>query len=112
MFNAGRPVVDTDIMPMSADAIATYSDISPYASVANATTAIMSGSTSRSVGSVGNINLSAITNRLDRMINAIGNCDLTINLQPMQLDGNVVTDTVQEIVSIRDMLKNIGKGVA
>lgn len=112
LFNAGRPVVDTDIMPMSADKIATYSDISPYASVANATTAIMSGTTSRSVGSVGNINLSAITNRLDRMINAIGNCDLTINLQPMQLDGNVVTDTVQEIVSIRDMLKNIGKGVA
>lgn len=112
LFNVGRSVVDTDIMPMSADAIATYSDISPYASVANATTAIMSGSTSRSVGSVGNINLSAITNRLDRMINAIGNCDLTINLQPMQLDGNVVTDTVQEIVSIRDMLKNIGKGVA
>lgn len=112
LFNAGRPVVDTDIMPMSADAIATYSDISPYASVANATTAIMGGTTSRSVGSVGNINLSAITNRLDRMINAIGNCDLTINLQPMQLDGNVVTDTVQEIVSIRDMLKNIGKGVA
>lgn len=112
LFNTGRPVVDTDIMPMSADAIATYSDISPYASVANATTAIMSGTTSRSVGSVGNINLSAITNRLDQMINAIGNCDLTINLQPMQLDGNVVTDTVQEIVSIRDMLKNIGKGVA
>ena len=112
LFNAGRPVVDTDIMPMSADAIATYSDISPYASVANATTAIMGGTTSQSVGSVGNINLSAITNRLDRMINAIGNCDLTINLQPMQLDGNVVTDTVQEIVSIRDMLKNIGKGVA
>lgn len=112
LFNADRPVVDTNIMPMSADAIATYSDISPYASVANATTAIMSGSTSRSVGSVGNINLSAITNRLDRMINAIGNCDLTINLQPMQLDGNVVTDAVQEIVSIRDMLKNIGKGVA
>lgn len=112
LFNSGRPVVDTDIMPMSADAIATYSDISPYTSVANATTAIMSESTSRSVGSVGNINLSAITNRLDRMINAIGNCDLTINLQPMQLDGNVITDTVQEIVSIRDMLKNIGKGVA
>lgn len=112
LFNADKPVVDTDIMPMSADKIATYSDISPYASVANATTAIMSGSTSRSVGSVGNVNLSAITNRLDRMINAIGNCDLTINLQPMQLDGNVVTDTVQEIVSIRDMLKNIGKGVA
>lgn len=112
LFNADKPVVDTDIMPMSADKIATYSDISPYASVANATTAIMSGTTSRSYGSVGNINLSAITNRLDRMINAIGNCDLTINLQPMQLDGNVVTDTVQEIVSIRDMLKNIGKGVA
>ena len=112
LFNSGRPVVDTDIMPMDADKIATYSDISLYASVANATTAIMSGSTSRSIGSVGNINLSAITNRLDRMINAIGNCDLTINLQPMQLDGNVVTDTVQEIVSIRDMLKNIGKGVA
>lgn len=112
LFNAGRPVVDTDIMPMDADKIATYSDISPYASVANATTAIMGGTTSRSVGSVGNINLSAITNRLDQMINAIGNCDLTINLQPMQLDGNVVTDTVQEIVSIRDMLKNIGKGVA
>ena len=112
LFNTGRPVVDTDVMPMDADKIANYSDISPYASVANATTAIMSGSTSRSVGSVGNVNLSAITNRLDRMINAIGNCDLTINLQPMQLDGNVVTDTVQEIVSIRDMLKNIGKGVA
>lgn len=112
LFNAGRPVVDIDIMPMDADKISTYADVSPYASVANATTAIMGGTTSRSVGSVGNINLSAITNRLDRMINAIGNCDLTINLQPMQLDGNVVTDTVQEIVSIRDMLKNIGKGVA
>lgn len=110
LFNADKPVVDTDIMPMSADAIATYSDISPYASVANATTSIMSGTTSRSVGSVGNINLSAITNRLDQMINAIGNCDLTINLQPMQLDGNVVTDTVQEIISIRDMLKSWGNG--
>lgn len=110
LFNAGRPVVDTDIMPMDADKIATYSDISPYASVANATTAIMGGTTSRSVGSVGNINLSAITNRLDQMINTIGNCDLTINLQPMQLDGNVVTDTVQEIISIRDMLKSWGNG--
>lgn len=110
LFNADKPVVDTDIMPMSADAIATYADVSPYASVANATTAIMSGTTSRSVGSVGNINLSAITNRLDQMINAIGNCDLTINLQPMQLDGNVVTDTVQEIISIRDMLKSWGNG--
>lgn len=110
LFNSGRPVVDTDIMPMDADKIATYADISPYASVANATTAIMGGTTSRSVGSVGNINLSAITNRLDKMINAIGNCDLTINLQPMQLDGNVVTDTVQEIVSIRDMLKSWGNG--
>lgn len=110
LFNSGRPVVDTDIMPMDADKIATYSDISPYASVANATTAIMGGTTSRSYGSVGNINLSAITNRLDQMINAIGNCDLTINLQPMQLDGNVVTDTVQEIVSIRDMLKSWGNG--
>ncbi len=110
LFNAGKPVVDTDIMPMSADKIATYADVSPYASVANATTAIMGGTTSRSVGSVGNINLSAITNRLDKMINAIGNCDLTINLQPMQLDGNVVTDTVQEIVSIRDMLKSWGNG--
>ena len=110
LFNAGKPVVDTDIMPMDADKIATYADISPYASVANATTAIMGGTTSRSVGSVGNINLSAITNRLDKMINAIGNCDLTINLQPMQLDGNVVTDTVQEIVSIRDMLKSWGNG--
>ena len=110
LFNSGRPVVDTDIMPMDADKIATYADISPYASVANATTAIMGGTTSRSGGSVGNINLSAITNRLDKMINAIGNCDLTINLQPMQLDGNVVTDTVQEIVSIRDMLKSWGNG--
>lgn len=110
LFNSGRPVVDTDIMPMDADKIATYSDISPYASVANATTAIMGGTTSRSYGSVGNINLSAITNRLDQMINAIGNCDLTINLQPMQLDGNVVTDTVQEIISIRDMLKSWGNG--
>lgn len=110
LFNSGRPVVDTDIMPMDADKIATYADVSPYASVANATTAIMGGTTSRSVGSVGNINLSAITNRLDQMINAIGNCDLTINLQPMQLDGNVVTDTVQEIISIRDMLKSWGNG--
>lgn len=110
LFNTDKPVVDTDIMPMDADKIATYSDISPYASVANATTAIMGGTTSRSVGSVGNINLSAITNRLDQMINAIGNCDLTINLQPMQLDGNVVTDTVQEIISIRDMLKSWGNG--
>lgn len=110
LFDADKPVVDTDIMPMDADKIATYSDISPYASVANATTAIMSGTTSRSYGSVGNINLSAITNRLDQMINAIGNCDLTINLQPMQLDGNVVTDTVQEIISIRDMLKSWGNG--
>lgn len=110
LFNADKPVVDTDIMPMDADKIATYSDISPYASVANATTAIMGGTTSRSYGSVGNINLSAITNRLDQMINAIGNCDLTINLQPMQLDGNVVTDTVQEIISIRDMLKSWGNG--
>ena len=108
--NDYRPVVDTDILPMSEDTMATYSDVSPYADVANATTAIMGGTISRSIENMGNINLSAITKRLDRMINAIGNCNLTINLQPMQLDGNVVTDTVQEIVSIRDMLKSWGNG--
>ena len=75
-------------------------------------TAFVTGAAIKSTSKATNINISGISKKIDQLIDTVMNTNLTINLQPMQLDGNVVTDTVQEIVSIRDMLKNIGKGVA
>lgn len=106
-----RPVL-TDVAPMSADSIAALADTSQYASVDTVDTAFVTGAAIKSTSKATNINISGISKKIDKLIDTVMNTSLTINLQPMQLDGNVVTDTVQEIVSIRDMLKNIGKGVA
>lgn len=106
-----RPVF-TDVAPMSADSIAALADTSQYASVDTVDTAFVTGAAIKSTSKETNINISGISKKIDKLIDTVMNTNLTINLQPMQLDGNVVTDTVQEIVSIRDMLKNIGKGVA
>lgn len=106
-----RPVL-TDVAPMSADSIAALADTSQYASVDTVDTAFVTGAAIKSTSKATNINISGISKKIDKLIDTVMNTDLTINLQPMQLDGNVVTDTVQEIVSIRDMLKNIGKGVS
>lgn len=106
-----RPVLN-DVAPMSADSIAALADTSQYASVDTVDTAFVTGAAIKSTSKATNINISGISKKIDKLIDTVMNTDLTINLQPMQLDGNVVTDTVQEIVSIRDMLKNIGKGVA
>lgn len=106
-----RPVL-TDVAPMSADSIAALADTSQYASVDTVDTAFVTGAAIKSTFKATNINISGISKKIDKLIDTVMNTNLTINLQPMQLDGNVVTDTVQEIVSIRDMLKNIGKGVA
>lgn len=106
-----RPVL-TDVAPMSADSIAALADTSQYASVDTVDTAFVTGATIKSTSKATNINISGISKKIDKLIDTVMNTNLTINLQPMQLDGNVVTDTVQEILSIRDMLKNIGKGVA
>lgn len=106
-----RPVL-TDVAPMSADSIAALADTSQYASVDTVDTAFVTGAAIKSTSKATNINISGISKKIDKLIDTVMNTELTINLQPMQLDGNVVTDTVQEIVSIRDMLKNIGKGVA
>ena len=105
-----RPVL-TDVAPMSADSIAALADTSQYASVDTVDTAFVTGAAIKSTSKATNINISGISKKIDKLIDTVMNTNLTINLQPMQLDGNVVTDTVQEIVSIRDMLKNIGKGV-
>lgn len=104
-----RPVV-ANVVPMSADAIATLADTSQYASVNTVDTAFVTGAAIRSTSKATNINISGISKKIDKLIDTVMNTNLTINLQPMQLDGNVVTDTVQEIVSIRDMLKSWGKG--
>lgn len=106
-----RPVL-TDVAPMSADSIAALADTSQYASVDTVDTAFVTGAAIKSTSKATNINISGISKKIDKLIDTVMNTELTINLQPMQLDGNVVADTVQEIVSIRDMLKNIGKGVA
>jgi hypothetical protein len=106
-----RPVL-TDVAPMSADSIAALADTSQYASVDTVDTAFVTGAAIKSTSKATNINISGISKKIDKLIDTVMNTNLTINLQPMQLDGDVVTDTVQEIVSIRDMLKNIGKGVA
>lgn len=106
-----RPVL-TDVAPMSADSIAALADTSQYASVDTVDTAFVTGAAIKSTSKATNINISGISKKIDKLIDTVMNTNLTINLQPMQLDGNVVTDAVQEIVSIRDMLKNIGKGVA
>ena len=106
-----RPVL-TDVSPMSADSIAALADTSQYASVDTVDTAFVTGAAIKSTSKATNINISGISKKIDQLIDTVMNTNLTINLQPMQLDGNVVTDTVQEIISIRDMLKNIGKGVA
>lgn len=111
--NLSRPVVDSDVAPMSADSIAALADTSAYAAASDATTSIMGGTVSRSNSTAYNLNLDGIYKRMDNLtsaLNAILDSNITINLQPMQLDGNVVTDTVQEIISIRDMLKSWGNG--
>ena len=111
--NLSRPVVDSDIAPMSADSIAALADTSAFAVASDATTSIMGGTVSRSNSTAYNLNLDGIYKRMDNLtsaLNAILDSNITINLQPMQLDGNVVTDTVQEIISIRDMLKSWGNG--
>lgn len=111
--NLSRPVVDSDVAPMSADSIAALADTSAYAVASDATTSIMGGTVSRSNSTAYNLNLDGIYKRMDNLtsaLNAILDSNITINLQPMQLDGNVVTDTVQEIISIRDMLKSWGNG--
>lgn len=104
-----RPVV-TDVAPMSADSIATLADTSQYASVDTVDTAFVTGAAIKSTSKATNINISGISKKIDKLIDTVMNTNLTINLQPMQLDGNVVTDTVQEIISIRDMLKSWGNG--
>ena len=104
-----RPVV-TDVAPMSADSIAALADTSQYASVDTVDTAFVTGAAIKSTSKATNINISGISKKIDKLIDTVMNTNLTINLQPMQLDGNVVTDTVQEIISIRDMLKSWGNG--
>jgi len=58
------------------------------------------------------MNTTKLERKLDTLINRIENVQMTINLQPQELDGEVLTDSVQETLTIRNMLSNYGKGVA
>lgn len=53
-----------------------------------------------------------VTNKINELIDKLESVELKIALQPQELDGNVITDTVEEITSIRKLLSDFGKGEA
>ena len=51
-----------------------------------------------------------LSKKLDQFIEAFNNAQLLIQLQPQELDGEIITDTVDEVHTIRELLMNTGKG--
>lgn len=51
-----------------------------------------------------------LSRKLDQFIEAFNNAQLLIQLQPQELDGEIITDTVDEVHTIRELLMNTGKG--
>ncbi len=54
----------------------------------------------------------SVTTKINELIDKLESVELRIALQPQELDGNVITDTVEEITSIRKLLSDFGKGEA
>jgi len=54
----------------------------------------------------------SVTTKINELIDKLESVELKIALQPQELDGNVITDTVEEITSIRKLLSDFGKGEA
>ena len=102
--DSDRPVFD-DVMALDADNL-----VQPLTLPETIDTAVMS---SRIIGESSirsNSRIDALSNKLDSFIDAFMNSSLTVNLQPMELDGGIITDVVQEHISIRDLLSSWGKG--
>lgn len=55
-------------------------------------------------------NISALSKKIDSLIKAFGDARLLIHLQPQELDGQVITNAVDEIHTIRELLYTTGKG--
>lgn len=58
-----------------------------------------------------NNSIKSLSQKLDNLIVALMNTEFMIRLQPQSLDGEVLTDSVEERLMLRDMLANLGKGV-
>lgn len=54
--------------------------------------------------------IARLSNKIDKLISSFSDMQLMIQLQPQVLDGDVITDKVTEIMSIRNMLELAGKG--
>lgn len=93
-------------------AIATYASPRTPTDTSTATT-LMATSKMGSVAKASegnNEKISQLSKKLDTLIEALYNAELVVDLQPQSLDGEVITDSVQERLSIREMLSNFGKG--
>lgn len=102
--NTERPVFD-DAMALDADNLVQPLTLPDTIDTAVMSSRIISDSSIRS-----NSRIDALSNKLDSFIDAFMNASLTVNLQPMELDGGVLTDVVQENISIRELLSSWGKG--
>lgn len=58
-----------------------------------------------------NNSIKSLSQKVDNLIAALLNTEFMIQLQPQSLDGEVLTDSVEERLMLRDMLVNLGKGV-
>ncbi len=103
-LTSDRPVFD-DAMALDADNL-----VQPLTLPDTVDTAVLSSRIITSSNVRSNSRIDALSNKLDSFIDAFMNSSLTVNLQPMELDGGIITDVVQEHISIRDLLSSWGKG--
>ena len=61
--------------------------------------------------STSNNGISVLSNKIDKLITTFTDMQLNIQLQPQELDGEAITDSVTEIIKIRELLSNLGKGL-
>ena len=54
--------------------------------------------------------ISQLSSKLDSFISAFKNAQFVVTMNPIELDGDVLTDKVTQIMTIREMLDNFGKG--
>lgn len=54
--------------------------------------------------------ISQLSSKLDNFISAFKNAQFVVTMNPIELDGDVLTDKVTQIMTIREMLDNFGKG--
>ena len=86
--------------------------VTPYAESPEVYQTLLSSSISRSrsVEQPSSKVISNLSNKIDKLIESFTNAKLFVRLQPQELNGEVITDTVDEIHTIRELLYNTGNG--